>query len=291
MTGLSDVWGLEYALVSKADKKHVHTFADIDGLLDLLQTLQPGEGGNQANYISDIQGLAQALDEKAPIMHSHQFSQIEGLTDLLSAIQIALDERADIDHSHAPATTSSAGFMTAADKAKLDGLGGSSNPTISDVQGLTDALNSKSDFTHSHAGLPSANLNSLSYAFSQSSVLANANGSYANLTDGNNTSGAGTDSTGSISWLRADLGSNKLVSHIKLQGGTIPGFGDSSTYLKGAAVEGSLDGSNWVILLPVATGVLNVSPVIFALPPTVARYVRLSRPGYLGATEIMIYGS
>lgn len=311
MTGVNEVWGLEYALVNKADRSHIHTFRDIQGLMEALESVQPG-GTNGPVYISGISGLAEALDDKAPNDHGHSIAAIANLqsaldslqaginekasvahTHSLSAIvglQSALDEKAASDHTHPVATASAAGLMSATDKAKLDGLGGSESPEIADIQGLQDALNGKSDFTHTHAGLPSASLTPLTYTFSQSSVSSGANGSYTNLTDGNNTTGAATDAVGSISWLRADLGSNRLVSHVRLQGGTLPGFGDSSTYLKGAAIEGSLDAANWVILLPVATGVVNANPVIFAVPPTIARYIRLSRAGYIGATEFVIYG-
>lgn len=369
MTGLSDIWGLEAALVNKADRRHIHTFSDIQGLLEAVQQIQGESPTPQTIYISSVQGLGDALDSKAnlthehtttqiadldailialqdglngkaAIAHTHPISQITDLQSSLNTLQSSINSKAETGHAHAAATTSAAGFMSAADKSKLDGLGGSSNPTIADVQGLQSALDgkaasthahslattsaagfmsaadkskldgfggssnpaiadvqglqtaldSKSDVSHTHPGLPSGPLSALSYTFSQSSVMAGASGSYANLTDGNSATGAGTDATGAFSWLKADLGANKIISRIKLWGGAIPGWGDTSVYLKGAMLECSTDDTNWIILIPVLTGVVSANAVIFAIPAISARYVRINRPSYLGATEFVVYG-
>lgn len=312
MTGLSDVWGLEFALTNKADRRHSHIFTDIDGLLEAIQQIQ-GEGtGPQTLDISAVQGLSDALAGKANVAHEHTTSQVADLDNILIALQdslsgkaatdhthqlyhisnlqSALDGKAATSHTHSLATTSTAGFMSAEDKTKLNGLGGSNNPTIADVQGLQTALDGKSDTSHTHAGLPTASLSALTYTFSQSSVMAGATGSYANLTDGNSATGAGTDATGAFSWLKADLGANKIISRVKLWGGSIPGWGDTSVYLKGALLECSTDDTNWVILVPVLTGVVNANAVVFAVPPIQARYVRIQRPSYVGVTEFVIYG-
>lgn len=290
MPGLSDVWGLEYALFNKANRQHLHTFSDVAGLLEALQAIQQEGSESSQIFISSVEGLAEVLDEKAALVHGHTTSQIADLDAILISLQDAINQRAVTSHSHSLATSSAAGFMSASDKIKLEGLGGSTQPLISDVQGLQSALDAKSETSHTHAGLPGATLSALAYTFSQSSVMASANGSYTNLTDGNSATGAGTDATGSFSWLKADLGSTKILNRVKLWGGSIPGWGDTSVYLKGATLECSTDDSNWIILIPVLTGVVNANAVTFAIPQIQARYVRISRPSYVGATEFLIYG-
>lgn len=68
-----------------------------------------------AQAISTVTGLQTALDGKAASTHSHAISDVTGL-------QTALDGKASTSHTHGNATTSVAGFMSAADKTKLDGL-------------------------------------------------------------------------------------------------------------------------------------------------------------------------
>ena len=86
----------------------------------------------------------------------------------VTGLQAALDGKAATSHSHSNATTSSAGYMSAADKAKLDGIavGATQNDTdanlrarsghtgeqaISTVTGLQTALDGKASTSHSHA--------------------------------------------------------------------------------------------------------------------------------------------
>lgn len=88
---------------------------DIDGL---------EAGGSTAAHthpISDVTGLQTALDGKAATAHTHAIADTTGL-------QAALDGKAATTHGHADATASAAGFMSAADKTKLDGLSQSNIP-------------------------------------------------------------------------------------------------------------------------------------------------------------------
>jgi len=114
---------------------------------------------------------------------STELGHLDGVT---SAIQTQLDGKSASGHTHGAATTSAAGFMSAADKTKLDGitsganaytlpaagtaLGGvksggdvtisngtitvnddSHNHVISNVDGLQTALDGKSDAGHTHS--------------------------------------------------------------------------------------------------------------------------------------------
>lgn len=90
--------------------------------------VQLGTGANQAARGSDLAGKADAahthaisevtnlqttLDSKSDEGHTHGTSEIAGLPQALAG-------KADANHTHAIATTAVAGFMSAADKAKLD---------------------------------------------------------------------------------------------------------------------------------------------------------------------------
>lgn len=80
--------------------------------------------------ISDVTGLQTALDGKAPASHSHAIADVTGLSTALSG-------KSDTSHTHAAATGSASGFMSAADKTKLNSLGGT---TIRTATGAVPAL-------------------------------------------------------------------------------------------------------------------------------------------------------
>jgi len=69
-----------------------------------------------ASEIGDITGLDAALAGKAAASHAHAQSEVTGL-------DAALAGKAAASHTHSNASTASAGFMSAADKIKLNGLG------------------------------------------------------------------------------------------------------------------------------------------------------------------------
>lgn len=69
---------------------------------------------------SDIDGLADALAGKAAASHKHAQSDITGLADTLAG-------KASTNHTHGAATSSANGFMSATDKAKLDGIASGAN--------------------------------------------------------------------------------------------------------------------------------------------------------------------
>lgn len=81
-----------------------------------------GIGGNQAAKGTDM-GQAQIdIAGKAPLSHSHAIADVVNL-------QITLDGKAAVNHGHSVATGSTDGFMSAADKTKLDALVGGGGGT------------------------------------------------------------------------------------------------------------------------------------------------------------------
>lgn len=299
MTSIPDIWGLQPALDSKTSIGHHHKVAEVDGLKDTLLAIQNAlfEGTSEGSIlISSVEGLTAALDSKALLTHEHVIDQITGLPDTLDALATTIDAKADVDHSHSIATPSAAGFMSASDKAKLDGLGsgeGGGASTISEVDGLQAALDGKAAIDHTHLGLINLSPVLLSYTISQSSSYAASpqTGSYTNLTDGFSTTGAGTDQgTAGGEWIKANLGSIKTFSRIELAGGTMGSWGAAAQYLNGAAIEVSNDDSTWQILIPSISRIVDTGSTVFATGLVIAQYVRLWRSGYLGTTSFKIFG-
>lgn len=116
------------------------------------------------NYLNTLTGNVQTqLNGKAASSHTHPVSQVTGLTasralvsdssghpavsavtstelgyldGVTSAIQTQLNNKAAISHSHSAATTSAAGFMSAADKTKLNGLNVASDTDFKAYMGI-----------------------------------------------------------------------------------------------------------------------------------------------------------
>jgi hypothetical protein len=83
--------------------------------------------------IEDVWGLQAALDDRLKADDPR--------------LQAALEEKSPTDHGHLAATTEAPGFMSVADKIKLDSL----NETfISSVAGLSQALDDKAAIGHGH---------------------------------------------------------------------------------------------------------------------------------------------
>lgn len=64
------------------------------------------------------ESLKGQIDAKANTVHTHEVADVTGLSDKLAEI----DNKAQLDHVHDDATDSASGFMSAADKKKLDGI-------------------------------------------------------------------------------------------------------------------------------------------------------------------------
>lgn len=127
----------------------------------------------------------------------------------------------------------------------------------------------------------------------QSSVFGSLAGSFANLAEvpNNTATGAATGNTGT-EWIKADLGSVKAVRRLVLSGGTLPGWGSAGTYLNGgiAYIQTSLDNVTWTTAQPIVGVVADLAPTEHAYDITAtARYVRVSRPGYLSTTAFRVY--
>lgn len=119
----------------------------------------------ELNYVDGVTSNIQTqLNGKAASSHTHAATQVTGLTasralvsdssghpsvsavtstelgyldGVTSAIQTQLNNKAAISHSHSAATTSAAGFMSAADKTKLNGLNVASDTDFKAYMGIS----------------------------------------------------------------------------------------------------------------------------------------------------------
>lgn len=121
------VWGTPktFAYVEDVVANATYTASDV---LTKIKTVD-GEGsgldadlldGQQGSYYLNWDNLTGKPTAFAPSAHSHTISDVTGL-------QTALDGKAVTSHTHADATTSAAGFMSSADKTKLDGVATGAN--------------------------------------------------------------------------------------------------------------------------------------------------------------------
>jgi hypothetical protein len=115
---------------SVSNSNHTHNIGDVGGLVGILNS--KAEVSHLHN-ISTIVGLPQSLSTKADLIHTHDIADISGIQDLVNTTISPL------------ATTTTDGFLSAADKAKLDSIssGAGSTTAIAGVTGLQDALDSK----------------------------------------------------------------------------------------------------------------------------------------------------
>lgn len=153
----SSITNLVTDLAGKAALSHTHTIANVTG----LQTALDGKALSSHDHDSDYEPIivskltafnknyeatatnikmngTQAVGSldtiargdhvhpvdtsRAPVSHTHSIANVTNL-------QTTLDGKAASVHSHADATTSVAGFMSAADKTKLNGLSNYTHPT------------------------------------------------------------------------------------------------------------------------------------------------------------------
>lgn len=113
-----------YAAKSHTHDDRYYTETEVDGLLDGKADV------SHTHTIENVTGLQDALDGKADVgsvtltslgvtATAEELNYMDGVT---SNVQTQLGGKADSAHTHANATTSNAGFMSAEDKTKLDGL-------------------------------------------------------------------------------------------------------------------------------------------------------------------------
>ena len=181
----SEITGLSTALSGKASSSHTHTSAtttaagfmskDDKAKLDGISANANNYSHPSSHPASMITGLASIatsgsyndLSNKpstfTPSSHTHAQSEITGL-------ESALSGKASSSHTHASATTTTAGFMSKDDKAKLDGIATNANnyshpsthpasmitglSTVATSGSYADLSNKPSTFTpssHTHA--------------------------------------------------------------------------------------------------------------------------------------------
>lgn len=166
-------------------------------------------------------------------------------------------------------------------------------PSKLDLQALEQALNIGSG--NSSSGPPT--IAELTYTVSQSSLergVASLEGTYAQLTDGSHTTGAGTNpgTTQNPAWVQFDLGSVKFINEIRLSGGNLAdGFGATAAYLNGLPLQVSRDGTDWNFLVTIQ-GTTNDLLLVGFAAGVWARYVRIFTTGtYIGIAEMRILGA
>lgn len=135
---------------------------------------------------SEITGLETALSGKASSTHTHAQSDITGLATALSG-------KSDTSHTHTAASTSVAGFMSAADKTKLNGIAANANAythpsthAASMITGLADVATSGSyDDLSDKPTIPAAYTHPSTHPASMITGLADiaTSGSYNDLSD------------------------------------------------------------------------------------------------------------
>jgi len=129
------------ALNGKANTVHQHAIADVNGL---TQALADKANSTHAHGVGDITGLQQALDGKADAAHSHDASSISGLSDLLAG-------KSDVGHTHTKDQIQGLNADLTALQGQISQKAGIIHGhNISEINGLTGVLQSKSDVGHVH---------------------------------------------------------------------------------------------------------------------------------------------
>lgn len=130
-TGETVYWdNIEGKPVVFPPESHTHTISEVAGLQEALDTKQASgdyatsqaltnglaakANTSHTHTIANITNLQTTLNGKAATSHTHTVANVTGL-------QAALDGKAASGHTHPDATATESGFMSAADKALLDG--------------------------------------------------------------------------------------------------------------------------------------------------------------------------
>ena len=151
-----------------------------------------------SDYVTNEE-LTEGLATKAPLSHSHTTAQVTGLDSALAG-------KASTGHTHAAATDAAAGFMSAADKEKLDGIAEgankytlptSSSSTLGGVKTGANITNSsgtisltKANVTGALGYTPPTTDTNTTYTLSKSGStikLSGSDGSSTTVTDSNTT--------------------------------------------------------------------------------------------------------
>lgn len=123
--------------------------------------------------------------------------------------------------------------------------------------------------------------------WSQSSVYAGLTATATNMRDADRTTGGATNGTPS-EWIRADLGSARLIGRIAVAGGNLADWG--AVFLNGRTLQYSIDGATGWTTVATVSGVDDTGTLFnFSFTAASARYWRISSVGHLSAAEFRIY--
>ena len=160
LNGYATTEAMNTALSGKADSTHTHSnYASTTDVTALQTALNNKADSNHTHSeyasVSDLESVETALSGKASSSHTHAQSEVTGLASALSG-------KADSNHTHDVATTSANGFMSSADKTKLNGIETGANKTIVDAslsststnpvqnKAVNTALAGKANTSHTH---------------------------------------------------------------------------------------------------------------------------------------------
>lgn len=279
-----------------------------------LEIIEPAPIVVQVSELSEE--FHEALAGKANLNHTHPLNTIQGLTQALADKDVMIDGAmqthlaASDPHPQYSKDTDLAAHVT--NLAAHLPTAGVSNAQIADDAAIAWGKISKTGAvaadvgaapsSHTHtadqiSGLVSSSFpgtsSLLSYTLSQSSVYASNEGTYATMTDGTGTTGAATGSGNS--WIKADLGANRYITRMDIQGGNVSGFGQVSGYWNtdGVVLEVSADDTTWLRVAtsrnyPLAAN--DESIVKFWMPYISCRYIRWQSNGYLALSGWWLYG-
>lgn len=132
----SDLDALTTTVAGKADTGHKHAISDVTNLQSSLDAKQATITGGATSITSSNLTANRALISDAngkvavSAVTNTELGYLDGVT---SAIQTQLDSKSATGHGHDAATTSAAGFMTAAMVTKLNGIATGANKTVVDT--------------------------------------------------------------------------------------------------------------------------------------------------------------
>lgn len=137
-TNVDAIEALETVAAGKADKTHTHAIADVSGLQSALDGKAAASHGTHVSFDATNKPK---MDGTAAFGTSSKVARADHVhpTDTSRAAQTDLDALSEVvagkaasSHTHGDATTSAAGFMTAAMVTKLNGIATGANKTTVD---------------------------------------------------------------------------------------------------------------------------------------------------------------
>lgn len=240
------------ASIGAAAASHTHDYAASD------HTHTGFANASHGHAIADVTGLQTALDAKASTTYvddsvsnllNNSSSAVDSIfelrdamennADAIEALETIAGGKAAADHTHGVATTSAAGFQSATDKAKLDGIAANANNythpsshAMSMITGLETALAGKAasnhthseyaDADHTHSGYATASHTHSGYAASNHTHTASEVGA-ASSSHTHTPASIGAAASSHTHSEYASSDHNHDDSYLSLDGGTING--------------------------------------------------------------------